>query len=75
MSSVAHPVVFVDGDAVPVLPGAPPMLVPVVEVVVAQSKAGRGVLGVIDGESPRGVESERDVADRKRLLRQLGYKR
>lgn len=46
-----------------------------VEVIVAQSKTGRGVLGVIDGESPRGVEAERDVADRKRLLRQLGYKR
>jgi adenosine/AMP kinase len=45
-----------------------------VEVVVAQSKTGRGVLGVIDGESPRGVETERDAQDRKRLLRQLGYK-
>jgi adenosine/AMP kinase len=45
-----------------------------VEIVVAQSQAGRGVIGVIDGQSPRGVESERDVADRKRLLRQLGYK-
>jgi adenosine/AMP kinase len=45
-----------------------------VEVVVAQSKLGRGVIGVIDGESPRGVESERDVAERRGLLRTLGYK-
>jgi adenosine/AMP kinase len=45
-----------------------------VEVIVAQTKAGRGVLGVIDGAPPRGVESERDAADRRQLLRQLGYK-
>jgi adenosine/AMP kinase len=45
-----------------------------VEVVIAQSKSGRGVLGVIDGESPRGVESEHDAAERRRILRQLGYK-
>jgi adenosine/AMP kinase len=46
-----------------------------VEVVIARSKTGRGVLGVIDGESPRGVEGEREIAERKHLLRQLGYKR
>jgi adenosine/AMP kinase len=46
-----------------------------VEVIVAQSKTGRGVLGVIDGEPPRGVETERDANERKRLLRELGYKR
>jgi hypothetical protein len=45
-----------------------------VEVIVAQTPAGRGVLGVIDGEPPRGVETDRDVAERRRLLRQLGYK-
>lgn len=44
------------------------------EVIIAQTKAGRGVLGVIDGEPPRGVESERDATERRRLLRQLGYK-
>jgi hypothetical protein len=46
-----------------------------VEVVVAESAMGRGVMGVIDGAPPRGVESERDVVERRKLLRQLGYKR
>ena len=46
-----------------------------VEVVVAQSEQGRGVLGVIDGSSPKGVEGERDVAWRRGLLRKIGYKR
>lgn len=45
-----------------------------VEVLVAESTQGRGVLGVIDGERPRGVETDRDVADRKGMLRKLGYK-
>jgi adenosine/AMP kinase len=45
-----------------------------IEVVVAESPHGRGVLGVIDGARPRGVESKDDVADRRRLLRELGYK-
>ena len=46
-----------------------------VEIIVAQSEQGRGVLGVIDGSSPKGVESERDVAWRHDLLRKIGYKR
>ncbi|MGC8634923.1 MAG: adenosine-specific kinase [Candidatus Limnocylindrales bacterium] len=45
-----------------------------VEVVVAQTEQGRGILGVIDGASPLGVENEEDVADRMALLRRLGYK-
>ncbi len=45
-----------------------------VEVVVAETGQGRGVLGVVDGESPLGVESERDVAERRELLRTIGYK-
>jgi uncharacterized protein len=45
-----------------------------VEVVLAGTEQGRGILGVIDGESPVGVESEADVAVRQRLLRELGYK-
>jgi adenosine/AMP kinase len=45
-----------------------------VEVVVAQTAQGRGILGVIDGESPVGVETDDDVVERKRLLRDLGYK-
>ena len=46
-----------------------------VQVVVAQSEAGRGVMGVIDGSPPRGVESAADVAARKEFLRKIGYKR
>lgn len=46
-----------------------------VEIVVAQSEQGRGVLGVIDGSSPKGVEREADIAWRHDLLRKIGYKR
>jgi adenosine/AMP kinase len=46
-----------------------------VEIVVAQSERGRGVLGVIDGSSPKGVEGETDIAWRHDLLRKIGYKR
>lgn len=45
------------------------------EVIVAQSQQGRGVLGVIDGSSPKGIERESDVAWRHDLLRKIGYKR
>ena len=45
-----------------------------VEVIVAQSEQGRGVLGVIDGSSPEGVEGPADVATRKEFLRKIGYK-
>jgi adenosine/AMP kinase len=44
------------------------------EVIVAQSEQGRGILGVVDGFSPQGVEAEDDVAWRKSFLRQIGYK-
>ena len=46
-----------------------------VEVVLAQSEQGRGVLGVIDGASPKGVEGPEQVAWRQDILRQFGYKR
>ena len=46
-----------------------------VEVIVAQTEQGRGVLGVIDGSSPKGVETESDVEWRHSLLRKIGYKR
>ena len=46
-----------------------------VELIVAQTEQGRGVLGVIDGSSPKGVESEKDVAVRVELLQKFGYKR
>ena len=44
------------------------------EVVVAVTESGRGVLGVIEGSPPKGVEAEADIAWRKNLLRQIGYK-
>ena len=44
------------------------------EVIVAASDQGRGILGVIDGFSPKGVEDEPDIAWRKGILRQIGYK-
>ncbi len=44
------------------------------QVVVAQSDQGRGILGVIDGESPKGVEKKEDVTARKEFLRRIGYK-
>ena len=46
-----------------------------VEIIVAESEQGRGVLGVIDGSSPKGVEGESDVTWRHDLLRKIGYKR
>jgi uncharacterized protein len=44
------------------------------EVVVAETDQGRGVLGVVDGFPPKGIEGDEDVAWRKNLLRQFGYK-
>ena len=44
------------------------------EVVIAQSTQGRGILGVIDGFSSKGVENETDIAARKDLMRRFGYK-
>ncbi|MBA7610722.1 hypothetical protein ES703_17934 [subsurface metagenome] len=46
-----------------------------VEVVIAQTDLGRGLLGVIDGNSPKGVETDKDVQERKEFLRMIGYKR
>ena len=45
-----------------------------VQVLVARTDQGRGVMGVVDGESPLGVEDEDDVAARTALLRAIGYK-
>lgn len=46
-----------------------------VEVVIAETEQGRGVLGVIDGSRPKGVETAADVEWRHGLLRKIGYKR
>ncbi len=45
-----------------------------VEVIVAVTEQGRGVMGVVDGLPPKGVETESDVAARKEFLRKIGYK-
>jgi adenosine/AMP kinase len=45
------------------------------EVVVAETELGRGVMGVIDGQTPVGVENDEDAKKRKEFLRRIGYKR
>jgi hypothetical protein len=45
-----------------------------VSVIVAENETGRGIMGVIDGEKPKGIEGEKDSADRKAFLRKIGYK-
>jgi adenosine/AMP kinase len=44
------------------------------EVLVAQTEQGRGILGVVDGSAPQGVEADEDIAWRKSFLRKIGYK-
>lgn len=46
-----------------------------VEVIVAETEQGRGVLGVIDGSSPKGVEGSEEAKERRDFLRTIGYKR
>jgi uncharacterized protein len=46
-----------------------------VEAIVAETEQGRGILGVIDGSSPKGIESQADMEWRHGLLRKIGYKR
>jgi hypothetical protein len=45
-----------------------------VEVIVAETDLGRGILGVIDGFKPKGIENEADINVRKEFLRKIGYK-
>ncbi|MCR4440468.1 MAG: adenosine-specific kinase [bacterium] len=45
-----------------------------VEVLVVETPQGRGIIGVVDGQSPLGVETAEDVAHRKEFLRRIGYK-
>lgn len=45
-----------------------------VQVIIAETEQGRGILGVVDGYSPKGVEDAKDIQDRKQLLRKIGYK-
>lgn len=46
-----------------------------VEVIVAETEQGRGILGVVDGSSPKGVETAEDAQNRHGFLRKIGYKR
>lgn len=45
-----------------------------VEVIVAETEQGRGVLGVVDGDKSKGIETEEDAEHRRAFLRQIGYK-
>ncbi len=45
-----------------------------VQVLVASTPQGNGIVGVVDGAAPKGVESEKDRADRRAMLRKFGYK-
>jgi len=45
-----------------------------VEVLVVETKQGRGIVGVVDGFKPKGIETEDDVAQRRKFLRDIGYK-
>jgi hypothetical protein len=44
------------------------------QVIVAENGDGRGIMGVIDGSKPKGIEDEKDKKERKELLRRFGYK-
>lgn len=46
-----------------------------VQVIVAETEQGRGILGVVDGSSPKGIELDTDITHRKKFLRDIGYKR
>jgi len=45
-----------------------------VQVIIVETEQGRGILGVIDGEKSKGIESEKDISERLALLRKFGYK-
>ena len=45
-----------------------------VEIIIAETEQGRGILGVIDGYLSKGIETENDIKSRKELLREFGYK-
>lgn len=46
-----------------------------VEVIIAETEQGRGILGVIDGEKSKGIETDKDKQERKEFLRKIGYKK
>ncbi len=44
------------------------------QVIIVETEQGRGILGVVDGEAPKGIENEEKIKERKKFLRNLGYK-
>jgi uncharacterized protein len=83
--SVGHSFIIVMQDAFPVnvldaLKGVPEVCTVYcatanpLEIIVVQTKQGRGIIGVVDGFSPKGKESTKNRLDRKRFLRDIGYK-
>lgn len=45
-----------------------------IQVITAETEQGRGILGIVDGAKPKGIETSKDAADRKEFLRKIGYK-
>ena len=45
-----------------------------IEVIISETEQGRGILGVIDGSKSKGIETEKDIEQRKEFLRKIGYK-
>ncbi len=45
------------------------------QIIIAETEQGRGILGVVDGFPPKGVETEEDIQKRREFLRKIGYKR
>lgn len=45
-----------------------------IEIIVAETKQGKAIIGVVDGYPPLGVETNKDIEERKRFLRKIGYK-
>ncbi|MFH1821683.1 MAG: adenosine-specific kinase [Methanobacteriota archaeon] len=45
-----------------------------VQVILAETEQGRGILGVVDGMRSKGIETEKDISERKAFLRKIGYK-
>jgi adenosine/AMP kinase len=44
------------------------------EVLIAETEQGRGIIGVVDGLKSKGIETDKDVAARRQFLRKIGYK-
>jgi len=44
------------------------------QIIIAETEQGRGIIGVIDGEKSKGIETDQDIKDRKQFLRKIGYK-